>query len=175
MRNDELFSPHCPNDHAKKLVKGYVMRDLVDDRGSYWPGVMLARQHAVYEEWLSAVRNNTTSFECGFYEWLCRDCDSAFVFKPGDLVKFNGHYCVVSHIYIYGMTWVKHWRLRNGTVVHERWPNPLTKVELKDPAGKTFIVDALHGSIEPTDIPPEVFALACGKAKGCPLMNGVVE
>lgn len=175
MRNDELFSPNCPNNRAVKLVKGYVMRGLVDDRGTYAPGILLARQHAVYEEWLSAVRENTTSFVCGFYEWMCRDCDSAFVFKPGDLVKFKGHYCVVNRRCTYDMNWANRWRLRNGTVVHERWPSLLTKVELKDFAGKVSIVDALHESIEPADIPPEVFALACGKAKSCPMMNGVME
>lgn len=175
MRNDELFSPNCPNDRAKKLVKGYVLRGLVDDRGTYAPGILLARQHAVYEEWLSAIREHTTSFVCGFYEWMRRSCDSAFVFKSGDLVKFKGHYCVVDRRRTHGVAWTTHWCLRNGTVVSEPWPTPVCEVELKDFNGKVSFVDVLDGSIEPADIPLEVFALACGKAKGCPMMNGVIE
>lgn len=94
MRNDELFSPRCPDNHAKKLVMGYALRGLIE-RGSYTQDGLLIRQHTAYAEWLAEMREASPKFECGFYEWLCRDCDSAFVFKPGDLVKFEGRYCVV--------------------------------------------------------------------------------
>lgn len=174
MKNYELFSPHCPNDHAKRLVKGYAMRGLLDDRGTYSPDKLLARQQAVYLEWLAAVRKSKSDFDCGFYEWLCRDRDSAFVFKPGDLVKFDGRYCVVVRRFL-GMSWVDNWRMRDGMPTQEPWPQPLDTVELKDSDGRTSFADALAGSIEPADIPPEIFALACGKAKDCPMMNGGCE
>lgn len=171
MRNDELFSPDCPDNHAKKLVKGYAMRGLVDGRGTYLPENLLARQHAIYEEWLAAVREFSTSFDCGFYEWRARSCDAAFIFKPGDLVKVNGLYCMVQKR-MHGTTWVNSWRLRNGKPAHVSWPQSLSTVELKYPDGRTCTVNALAKGIEPADIPPEVFALACGKAKGCPMMKG---
>ena len=172
MRNDELFSPNCPDDHAKKLAKFYVMRGLTDERGTYFADTLLARQNAVYEEWLAAVRGSTTSFDCGFYEWLGRSCDAAFALRPGDLVKYSGVYCVVARRRTREVTWVISWRLRNGMPVQEPWPQPMREVELKDPDGKVFIVDVLNGPVEPADIPPEVFALACEKAKGCPMMKG---
>lgn len=172
MKNDELFNPGCPIDRVKKLVNGYVMRGLTDDHGSFFMEDLLTRQHAIYEEWLAAVREGTTSFVCGFYEWLSRDCDAAFVFKPGNLVKYNGRYCAVVRRRTREVTWAISWRLRNGKIVREPWPSPMCEVELKDSNGKVFIVDALCGSIEPADIPPEVFALACEKSKGCPMMKG---
>lgn len=172
MRNDELFNPGCPDGHAKRLVNGYVMRGLLDDRGSYSVDGLLARQHAVYLRWLAAVRESNIGFDCGFYEWLCRACDAAFVFKPGDLVKHDGRYCVVTRWRSRAVTWMDSWRLRNGEVVNIPWPREIREVELKDSGGKVSFVDVLGGSIEPADIPPEVFALACGKAKDCPMMKG---
>jgi hypothetical protein len=172
MRNDELFNPGCPNDHAKKLVNGYVMRGLLDDRGSYLPNKLLARQHAVYLEWLAAVHESYTTFSCGFYEWLSRSCHSAFVFKPGDLVKHDGRYCVVTRRCPGGIEWANSWRLHCGMPKLGPWPQRMDTVELKDPDGHTYTVNALAGNIEPADIPPEVFALACGKAKDCPMMKG---
>lgn len=173
MRNDELFSPHCPDEHAKNLVESYVMRGLVDGRGTYWPNKLLARQYDVYLEWLAAVRESADGFNrCGFYEWLSRDCDAAFVFKPGDLVKHDGHYCVVVRRCPSRVDWVNSWRLRSGTPTQEPWPDSLNTVELKDSDGRTCVVNALAEGIEPADIPPEVFALACGRAKECPMMKG---
>ena len=172
MRNDELFSPDCPNDRAQKLVMNYALRGLGDNRGTYSSDKLLAKQHAVFLEWLAAVRGSTTSFDCGFYEWLGRSCDAAFALRPGDLVKYSGVYCVVARRRTREVTWVNSWRLRNGMPVQEPWPQPMREVELKDPDGKVFIVDVLNGSVEPADIPPEVFALACGRAKDCPMMKG---
>lgn len=172
MRNDELFSPACKNDHLKRLVNGYVLRGLLDDRGSYSPSKLLARQHAVYLEWLAAVHEGCSTFSCGFYEWLCRDCDAAFIFKPGDLVKHDGRYCVVTRRCPDGVKWVNSWRLRCGMPTLGLWPQRLNTVELKDPDGHTYTVSALAGNTEPADIPPEVFTLACGKAKDCPMMKG---
>lgn len=172
MRNDELFRPWCPDGRSRQLVLGYALRGLLDCRSTYRTEDLLARQYAVYEEWLAAVRESTTGFDCDFYEWLDRGCDAAFVFRPGDLVKSDGRYCVVSRRCPCGIDWVKSWRLRNGRPVQESWPQPMTDVELKDSNGKVFIVDALAGVVEPADIPPEVFALACEKAKGCPMLKG---
>jgi len=172
MRNDELYSPNCPDDHAKKLVTNYVLRGLVDGRGTYSPDKLLARQHAVFLEWLAAVHESHPLFACGFYEWLCRNCDAAFVFKPGDLVKYDGRYCVVAQRRTREVTWVNSWHMRGAFTLQEPWPLPIREVELKDPDGKVFVVDALHGSVEPADIPPEVFALACGRAKDCPMLKG---
>lgn len=172
MRNDELFTPGCPNDHAKKLVNGYVMRGLLDDRGSYFPSKLLARQHDVYLGWLATIHEYNSLFSCGFYEWLSRSCDAAFVFKPGDLVKYNGRYCVVTRRCPSGVDWEDSWRFRYGMPVLEAWPKRLNTVELKNSDGTVFIIDVLNGVVEPADIPPEVFALACGKAKDCPMMKG---
>lgn len=172
MRNDELFSPACPDEHAKRLVNGYVMRGMKDGRGAYSPDRLLARQLEVYAEWLAAIREYSVNFGCGFYEWLNRDSDSAFVLKPGDLVKCSGSYCVVVRRRTREVPWTNSWRLRNGKPVQEPWPPPMHEVELKDSDGKVIIVDALHGAIEPANIPPEVFALACGRAKDCPMLKG---
>lgn len=175
LRNDELFSPDCPDDHAKKLVVNYALRGLVDGRGTYSPDKLLARQHAVFLEWLAAVHEHQSTFSCGFYEWLCRGCDSAFVFRPGDLVEFGGRYCVVVRRRTREVTWVNSWRIRCGMPVQDSWPQPVTMVELKDADGRVSIPDALCESIAPADIPPEIFALACGKAKDCPMMKGGCE
>lgn len=178
MRNDELFSPNCPDPHANRLVRAYVLRGLLDDRGTYWPQKLPERQYAVYEAWLEEVRKHTTSFSCDFYEWLCRDCDSAFVFAPGELVKHGDRYCVVTRRCPGGISWANSWRMRNGVPKQEPWPAQLNTIELKYPDGRrTCIVNALDKgmNIEPADIPPEVFALACEKAKNCPMMRGGAE
>lgn len=165
MRNDELFSPGCPDDHAKKLVMNYALRGLLGERGTYSPEDLLARQHAVYAEWLAAMQESRPKFDCGFYEWLGRCGDSAFLFKPGDLVRFGDHYCVVVRRHTREVTWVVKWRVRNGTLEQDSWPQQATVVELKDADGRVIAVDALCASVVPADIPPEVFALACEKAK----------
>lgn len=172
MRNNELFDPSCPDDRVKKLVKVYTMRGLVDNRGSYSPEKLLARQGLVYQEWMAEVRKHRPSFDCGFYEWLNRGCDAAFIFEPGDLVKYDGHYCVVVQRCPTGISWVYRWRLRNGMTVQDTWPQEVNAVKLKDPYDREYIVNALAEAIEPADIPSEVFALACRKAKDCPMMKG---
>lgn len=172
LRNDQLFSPDCPDDRAKRLVTNYALRGLVDGRGSYSPDRLLAMQHAVYEEWLTAMRESGAKFDCGFYEWLCRECDSAFVFRPGDLVEFGGLYCVVVRRRTKEVTWVNKWRLRNGMPVQDSWPQRVTMVELKNAEGRVSTPDALCESIAPAGIPPEVFALACRRAKDCPMLSG---
>lgn len=174
MRNEELFSPGCPVAHAKKLVMDYVLRGLTDDRGTYFPDRLLAKQHAVYEEWLTAIREFKPDFDCDFYEWLGRSGDAAFVFRPGDLVKHDGRYSVVVRRCTQS-GWMNHWHIRNRMPVQDVWPLPLCAIELKDPDGRTCVVDALAENIEPADIPPEVFALACGKAKNCPMVKGDCE
>lgn len=175
MRNDELFRPDCPVKGVKELVKAYVLRGLADSSGAYMEDQLLARQHAIYEGWLTAMRERFPKFECGFYEWLGRRCDAAFVFQPGNLVKFDGRYCMVVRRRTHEVTWTTEWRLRRGAPTVVAWPREVRSVELKDPSGNVFIVDALCASIEPSDIPPEVFALACGRAKDCPMMKGGAE
>lgn len=172
MKNDELFSPHCPDELAGRLVFAYVLRGLLDDKKSYYPEKLLARQHAVYEEWLAAMRKSKPKFSCGFYEWMSRDGDSAFVLKPGDLVKYNGQYCVVTSRHIRDVTWLSKWRLSDGMPEMRDWPKSIIAVKLKDSVGKVSIVDVLSGYIEPADVPPEIFALACEQAKNCPTENG---
>lgn len=61
--------------------------------------------------------------------------------------------------------------MRDAGPVINNWPQPATMVELKDPGGKVLAVDALCSSITPADIPPEIFALACGNAKKCPMLK----
>lgn len=174
MKNGELYSPNCPDDHAKKLVKAYVLRGLTDDRGTYFTDKLLARQYAVYEEWLAEMRKSITSFDCSFYEWLGRggNGDPAFIFKPGDLVKHNGHHCVVVRRDTRNMGWTNRWRIRDGKPVQESGPQPVCVVELRGSDGRALTVHALDANLEPADIPPEVFALACSKASDCPMMRG---
>lgn len=175
MRNDELFHPHCPDNHADKLVKGYAMRGLLGNNGTCYQEDLVVRQHAIYEDWLAEMRKLRPDLPCDFYEWLSREGDVAFVFKPGDLVKFDNHYCVVARRCTREVTWTNDWHIRNGVPVKEAWPRPVTDVELKDSSGKTTVVNAMCESIVPTIIPQEVFELACEKAKNCPMMRGGVE
>ena len=178
MRNDELYSPTCPDEHAKKLVLSYALRGLLDDRRCYTDEKLLAAQCKIYEEWLAAVRESCSGFDCDFYEWLSRggsSGDAAFIFKPGDLVKYNGRYCVVVRRETRNMGYVNSWRVRNGKPVQRTWPQPACAVELKDPDGHVHTMNALSAGIEPADIPPEVFALACGRAKNCPMVKGDAE
>lgn len=175
MRNDELFSPVCPNDHAKRLVTSYVMRGLTDNRGAYSVDRLLVRQHAVYLEWLATVHEYQPTLGCGFYEWMCRGCDSAFIFKPGDLVEHDGRYRVVVRRCPSGVDLTESWRFRYGKPTLEPWPERMDTVELKDSNGCTSVVNALVENLEPADIPPEVFALACRKANDCPMMKGGTE
>lgn len=172
MRNYELYSPACPDEHAKKLVLSYALRGVLDDRRCYTDEKLLAAQCKIYEEWLAAIRESSMGFDCDFYEWLSRTIDAAFIFKPGDLVKYGGRYCMVVRRETRNMGWTNSWRVRNGKPVQRTWPNPACAVELKDPDGRAYTVNALTESLEPADIPPEVFALACGRAKDCPMMKG---
>lgn len=175
MRNDELFMSGCPDKHANKLVMGYAMRGLLDKYGACYQEDLLVRQHAVYKDWLAEMRELRPDLPCGFYEWLSRGCDAAFVFKTGDLVKLGDRYCVVVRRCTHEVTWTNEWRIRNGIPVKEAWPRPVTEVELKDASGTTTIVNAICDSVVPADIPPEVFALACGRARECPIMKGGCE
>lgn len=172
MKNEELYSPDCPDERVKKLVKSYILRGLVGANGTYMRDKLLARQYAVYEEWLAEMRKLSTSFYCDFYEWLSRTNDAAFIFKPGDLVKRDGRYCIVVRRDTCNMGWVNSWRIRNGKPVQVAWPQSVCEVELKDSDGRLSISHALNKDIEPADIPPEVFALACAKASDCPMMRG---
>ena len=172
MRNDELYSPGCLDDHAKRLVLAYALRGVIDDRGCYSEQELLAAQHRVYKEWLAAVRETTTGFDCSFYEWAARGdmCDAAFVFAPGDLVKHNGRYCVVAERITRSVSWTEKWRIVNGVPRLGSWPQPMAAVVLKEADGSRHSVNAFD--LEPADIPPEVFALVCGRAKDCPMMKG---
>ena len=106
MRNDELFSPGCPVEHAQNLVLNYALRGLLDGRKCYEPGELLNMQYKVYLEWLAELRASNSDFSCGFYEWMARQADSAFVFRPGDLVKYNGRYCVVVARLTRNISWI---------------------------------------------------------------------
>lgn len=173
MKNDELFTPR-PDTHSGQLILAYGLRGLLDERGAYRPQDLLACQYAVYEKWLAEAQRYLPGTSCDFYEWLHRDCDSAFIFKPGDLVKYDGRYCVVTRWNPDGISRANCWCIRNGAPTQETLPMPMTMIGLKDSNGHTRIADALSKSLEPADIPPEIFALACGKAKDCPMMKGGV-
>ena len=172
MRNDELFSPGCPDDHAKRLVLNYALRGVLDNSGCYTPERLLAVQHGIYLEWLAALRASRDGFSCGFYEWLARGEDAAFIFKPGDLVKYNGRYCVVTSRSTYNIDWGSKWRVIDGRPANADWPHLLTALDVKEANGRVHCVNGLDNGLEPADIPPEVFALACGKAKDCPMLKG---
>lgn len=172
MRNDELFDPNCKDKQARRLVLAYALRGLLDSSSAYTRKDLLSRQYAVYKEWLGEVCKHTPGFSCGFYEWMSRDCDSAFVLTPGDLVKYDGRYCVVTRWCPDGISWEARWRISNGVIEQKGWPFGVSTVELKDPSGRTYTRHVLDGNIEPADIPHEVFALACEKAKDCPMRGG---
>ena len=89
-------------------------------------------------------------------------------------MKCDDRYCVVVRWYENGIGWMNSWRLPDGAVapVQKPWPTPLGSVELKNPEGRISVVNALASCIEPADIPSEVFALACGTAKDCPMLKG---
>lgn len=175
MRNDELFSPNCPDEHAKRLVMGYALRGLVDSIGCYSAEGLVNAQFRVYKEWLAAVRASKPGFSCGFYEWLARDADAAFIFRPGDLVKYDGRYCVVADRLTGGMGWVNKWRITGAVPAREEWPQTLAALDVREADGRTRCLNGLDNGLKPADIPPEVFALACGRAKDCPMMNGGAE
>lgn len=174
MRNDELFSPGCPDAHAKRLVLAYALRGLLDDRKCYRSEALLAMQYGVFKEWLAAVNEDRPDFRCCLHEWFARGglCDAAFIFTPGDLVKYDGRYCVVSRRLTRDVGWVNSWVVEDDVVVQRARPQPMSAVVLKEADGSEHTVNALDDAIEPADIPPEVFALACGKARGCPMLKG---
>lgn len=172
MRNYELFTPRCLDEHAKRLVLGYALRGLLDDGGYYKEERLLAMQYGIYERWLADTRKWRPGFACGFYEWLLRNEDSAFIFRAGDLVKYNGRYCVVMNQLIVVPAWESKWRILDKKPRATDWPSQTTTLDVKEADGRIHCVNGLDGGLEPADIPPEVFALACGKAKDCPMLKG---
>lgn len=172
MKNSELYSPGCPDAHAKALVMAGPLRGLLDGRGSYSPEKLLGRQLIVFKEWLEATRKNNPDFCCSFYEWMDRNADSAFVVRPGQLVKWYGTYGVVSARLTQRVDWVNRWHVVSASLTKNAWPQPMKSIEVKAPDGQVRAIDALDTELEPADIPPEVFALACGRAKDCPMLKG---
>ena len=173
MKNSELYSLSCPDERIKGLVFKYAMREVLDGDGCYTDKGLLVAQYRVYEEWLAAVRKTKPGFVCCFHEWMSREGDYAFVLRPGDLVKYDGRYSVVG-ARLTGkdrVSWGSKWRLDGDVPVLADWPKPLDALSVKDADGRVFNVYGL-GRIESADIPPEVFALACGKAKDCPMLKG---
>lgn len=176
MKNIELYSPACPDKHAKALVMAGPLRGLLDSRGCYYHEKLLEMQLEVFKEWREAARKDRPAFDCHFYEWMLREEDSAFVLKPGQLVKWdNKEYGVVSARLTHNVGWVDRWHVVCASRVEDPWPQPMKTVEIKLPDGRTHVVNALAMNIEPADIPPEVFALACRRAKDCPMMKGGME
>lgn len=173
MRNRELYSPACPDAHAKALVLAGPLRGLLDDRGCYFTEKLLEKQLEVFREWREAAREaDHPAFDCNFYEWLDREEDSAFVLRPGQLVKWGKGYGVVSARLTRDVSWVNQWRVVSASLMEDAWPQPMRAVEIKTPDGLTHAMNALDGALGPADIPPEVFALACGRAKDCPMLKG---
>ena len=175
MKNMELYSPTCPDAHAKALVMAGPLRGLLDYKGGYSTERLIGMQLEVFREWREAVREDRPGFDCNFYEWMLREADSAFVVKPGQLVKWDQGYGVILARRTRNVNWVDHWHVVSTSRVQGVWPQPMKAVEVKTTDGRTHMVEALSGTVGPADIPPEVFALACGRAKDCPMMKGGAE
>lgn len=173
MRNDELFSPGCPDSRVKSLVLAYALRGVTSSDGVYTGENLLAAQYKVYVEWLATVRVTNPGFVCCFHEWMARDeGDCAFIFSPGDLVKYNGRYCVVMERNAGSVGWTYKWRIPGDVPENKDWPQSLTALNVKEADGRMLCLHGLDAGLKPADIPPEVFALACGRAKECPMMKG---
>lgn len=166
MKNFEFYS----FGHRNPMVRRYALRGILDERGSYRPEQLLQVQHKVYKDWLDTMKAYLTGFECPFYEWMLREADTAFVVKEGELVKYKGRYCVVRRKF--DPDWVNAWRVVGDVVQEVRRPNPMRSLSLEYPDGSVHHFNAEDEGLEPADIPPEVFALACGRAKDCPMMKG---
>lgn len=166
MKNFEFYAPANKN----QMVLHYALRGLLDERGSYYPEALLKAQHRVYRDWLDTMKTYLNGFECPFYEWMLRAADTSFVVKDGDLVKYDGQYCVVRRRF--SPDWVAAWRVVGDVVREVRRPQPLRGVSVEFPDGRVVSCNAEDSSLKPADIPPEVFALACGRAKDCPMLNG---
>ena len=172
MKNFEFYA----GDNKNPMLRSYALRGVVDKQDSYSSDAMLKAQYRVYEDWLEHVKRSIAkpdAFSCSFYEWMLRNADTMFVVRPGDLVKYAGRYCLVKERMAPG--WCTTWRVVDGTVQQAIWPQPLCGLKLEYPDGSDHYINAEDGSLEPADIPPEVFALACGRAKDCPMMKGGAE
>lgn len=171
MKNSELYSPACPDERAKALVMAGPLRGVVDKQGSYAQNSLLDAQVKVFREWREAARGDgVPDFDCDFYEWMERRADAAFLVRPGQLVKYGGKYGVVAARIEKGLGWAARYAVRRACLVHEKWPQPMNAVIVKTADGLERSTNALD--LEPADFPPEVFALACGRAKDCPMLKG---
>lgn len=166
MKNFEFYAPANKN----QMVLHYALRGLLDKRGSYYPEELLKAQHRVYRDWLDTMKAYLNGFECPFYEWMLREADTSFVVKDGDLVMYERRYCVVRRRF--DPDWVDAWRVVGDAVREVRRPKPLRSVFVEYPDGSLHSINAEDADLEPADIPPEVFALACGRAKDCPMLKG---
>ena len=169
MKNFEFYA--FENKHP--LLRLYALRGILDERHSYSPDALLKAQHRVYMDWLEHVKRSRVEpdlFSCSFYEWQLRDADTAFIVKPGDLVKYKGEFCLVKNRP--APSWCNTWRVVDGTVQETERPRPICGLTLEFPDGHTTSCNASDEGLEPAGIPPEVFALACGRAKDCPMMKG---
>ena len=172
MKNYELFSPECPDQRVKDLVFSYALHNVLDNDRRYTDEKLLDAQHRLYREWFATMRKTRPGFVCCFYEWMTRDADSALIFSPGDLVKYNGHYCVVAERLTRNVEWGIKWRVTGAIPMKEDWPKAMTALNVREANGRLRYVDGLDIHLEQADIPPEVFALACGKANDCPMLKG---
>ena len=170
MKNYQLFTPSCGDEHLEGLVRRYALRDVFDGVG-YRNDDLLRKQREIYESWLAWAKATYPAVRCGFYEWMLRDADLGFIFRPGDLVKHGDTYCVVA-----GRNPPRvapAFRVEGSEVRQEDAVRTDDYcVLLRDPLGKTRTVNVESADLMPADIPPEVFMLACGKAKDCPMMKG---
>lgn len=170
MKNFEFYAAGNKN----AVVRRYALRGIVDKNGSYSPRDLLKAQYRVYEEWLAHVNRVASKpgmVGCSFYEWMLRDADSAFVVKPGDLVKYDGAYCIVKDRTGTDPSWCRSWQVVAGAAQQVDRPLPLCTVNLEFADGHVAYCNAEDPRLEPADIPPEVFALACGRARECPMLK----
>ena len=168
MRNFEYYAASNKN----AMVQRYALRGVVDERGAYCPEDLLKAQYRVYGEWLAHVNKGASESRvvgCTFYEWMLREADSAFVVKPGDLVKYKGVYCLVKDRT--DPSWCNSWQVVAGAVQQVERPQPSCCFNLGFPDGRIVCCNAGDSDLAPAEIPPEVFALACSRAKDCPMMK----
>ena len=173
MKNYQLFHPDCPDEHLQTLVRRYALRSVCDGVGRCNKD-LLERQYEIYRSWLEwAQGGKGPVVRCDFYEWLLLHADYAFVLKPGDLVKYDESYCVVTSWQVRSPDCNQRgWRMSGSIVVCEDYPEQARCVNIRLTDGRTSTVNVENKSLKPADIPPEVFALACDRAKDCPMMKG---
>lgn len=159
LKNYEVLSPDCPHDGLRNLLRHYRSRLWAQDLRQC-PQEILRQQYEIYLEWKSfAEMSMGKDAECSFYEWLLRKADSAFIFKPGALVQYDGQYAIVDQIGYPYPTDV--WRIGDGDgqlhMVSVLRPAHYVMIKFSD--NKTLAVEVSDVKLKPAGIPMEVLSL----------------